>query len=655
MITASDSLKTFLKESYTFQVEAGCFVEYNWNQMTDLTDANVLGSEYWEKGTDTNIYPFKKLFPIDSIIKANRPNRAGIKYAIIGAQVSTTPVEGETKIYSQKGISYPQNYRLYYPGVDNVYKYWISRKDDDNQFLAIKYPKDIITNKIVIKFEISHSIPTSFSVLTAGAGVENFDSPTTIFSGTSSDVPTFSGSKPGVLELYYNGTAWSTTASSLSTSSVATIRGIKLSLTNITGYVGVIEISPRWVKDISSITESFSVTKDSSSSTDDIIPVGYVSSNSLEIALNDYNSSTPQMIAYKSDTTIESSKFYLYPGVELRPYIRYYHSNGASGSTGNKYDDLYQGYYYIDSWSDTDANEINVVAFDGARALQQIVTPNILCENYSIAGIIRRLLDSVGFTNYKFNYKMNGDAIDDISVASLNYWWTEKDTTVWQAIQELCRDTQMTAVFDESNILQFYTRDYMYNPSKSSVWDFRYETSGSDLANIESFNKTDIPTSNQVKVLWRGASLSAYSSNAKPLWSADTAYLTAGGLVESLPASNTSGYIKLTPVSMTDSGNLTMTSFSGYLAIGSEIIEYDAIEYGYIPLGSPAGTAPTPFDAKSSSDLFKYIGAAEPSSVSLKPTGRYKIKTRGAFGTTVQDHNVYDGYSTWSINEVSLG
>jgi len=655
MISGSTALKNHLKQSYSFKTSAGCTVEYNWNTMVGLQDSNVASSGYW--ASKPGVYPFQKLFPADSIIKGNRPNKAGIKYSITENTVingkETIGIEGETKLYKAGALVYPKDYRLYLPGVDTSYKYWISKKDEDNQYLSISYPKNIITNKIVIKFEISHSIPAGFNIQTASADVENFDYPTTIYTGTSSNVPTFSTSSPGVLTLYYNGTSWATTESSLSLSSYATIRGIKLNLTNITGYVGVIEISPRWVKDISESVESFTVVKESSAQNEDVVPVGYVSSNSLDLALVNYNISSPQMITYSSSDAIDATKMYLNKNAELRPYIDVFHADGASGSTGNKYDRIYQGNFYIQSWSDTDTNDIRITALDGAKSLQETLCPEILCENYSMSAVIRRLLDSIGFTTYNFNYKKNGsNEITDTSVISLDYWWTEKDLTVWEAIQELCRDTQMTAVFDENGILQFYTREYLYDSSRTTVWDFRYESSGSDLANIETFDKLDIPTANQIKIIWKGTTTSQYTGDDQPLWSADNTYLAGGGLSSTLLSTDLEGsYVSITPISAQDSGIKSLLSYNGYIAINSEIIEYDAIEYKYIEKDTKI---PKTVSISSQSDLLKYTGLAEPSSTSIEPTGRYRIKKRGAFGTEVVTHNHKYDSSIWTVTEIDV-
>ena len=370
-----------------------------------------------------------------------------------------------------------------------------------------------------------------------------------------------------------------------------------------------------------------------------------------------------QILAYEKDNdfAIDTSKIYMYKDVELKPYFDVYHSNGASGTAPNKYDRIYQGTFFVDSFRITEYGDTEIVALDGAKTLQETLCPPILCENYSITAILRRLLDNIGFTNYNFNLTAT-----DQSVISPNYWWADDSTTVWQAIQELCRDTQMTAVFDENNILQFYSRDYMYS-NRSSSWDFTSAASGSTLPNIISLEKDELPSANQVKILWQSAVTSNYERNSEPIWKSDTTYLAAAALVSDLNSTNVvdgspEAYITLRPISTVGNledpsgtqlaDQLVLYSFSGFLVIEDEIIEYDGIEYDYWV----NGVKQTPVIVRTDSDVFKYRALADVGSQNFKPSGRYKIKNRGAFNTTVVPHRSgsENQVTSWTVNEVTF-
>ena len=647
MITVPSELQDHLKQSSSLKVLPGCTIEYNMNSLTNLTDASITGPSYAVVGGKD---AFKKIFPLDSVIKANRPAYAGVKYAIFGDMATGDYRDPRT-------TTYPINYRVYYPGIDTFYKYWISNEGQGGT-LTITYPKTIIANKITVKFEVSHAVPPTWTVAaTPEGGAEG-----NLATGTSSDIPTISQANPGVLNLYYTGSAWTTNASLHDTTSQVSLTSIKLTFGGEANkYIGVIEFSARWVKNISDTIVAMNINKESSSSRDDILPVGNVSANSLTMQINKYNSSAMEIITYEKDNSfaINTQKIYMYKDVEVKPYFDIYHSNGVSGTTPNKYDRVYQGTFFIDSFRIGEYGDVEIVALDGAKTLQETLCPPVLCEGYSITAIFRRLLDNIGFTNYNFNLATN-----DQSIISPNYWWTNDSTTVWQAIQELCRDTQMTAVFDENNVLQFYSRDYMYS-NRSSSWDFTSVASGSTLPNIVSLDKEELASANQVKILWQSAVTSNYERNAEPIWKSDTTYLAAAALIADLDSTNIvdgspDAYISLRPISTVGNledptgtqlaDQLVLYAYSGFLVIEDEIIEYDGIEYDYWV----DGTKQTPVIIRTDSDIFKYRGLADAGPQNFKPSGRYKIKNRGAFGTTVVPHRAgtENQVTSWTVNEV---
>ena len=76
MINLDPAAKTILEENRTVSTSAGALIEYNMNRMVDYIDATSTA----DYGDLTNSY--KKLFPIDTIYKPNRPMLPGIKYLI---------------------------------------------------------------------------------------------------------------------------------------------------------------------------------------------------------------------------------------------------------------------------------------------------------------------------------------------------------------------------------------------------------------------------------------------------------------------------------------------------------------------------------------------------------------------------------------------
>jgi len=602
-VYASPEAKTKFEQSTSINLNIGCTIEYNMNRLVD--NITVTGADIVKPDGSK---PFKKLFPVDSIIKANRPNGAGVKYGITGDIAYGTYKD-------PRASTYPLNYRTYYPGADTYYKYWLSALGTGAD-LTITYPKAILTNKIVARLEISHSTPSTWNIYTNGTSIAN---------GTNAQIKSFDSGNydAGTITIYYNGTAWVTTEPAVLGSPVS-ITTLRLTTGGVSGkYVGVIELAPKWVVDISDAITDMSISKESSTSSEDILPIGKVSANSLSLGLVSYES-TRKIISFDKTFTFDASKIYLYKKIEIKPYYKLYNSDQT-------YEKINQGVFFLDNWSISEFGDISLTALDGANILQEIVAPSIICEGYSTTAILRRLLDTVGFTNYKFNM-----AASDTSIFTPRFWWTDDSKPVWNAIQELCRDSQMTAVFDENNVLQFYTRDYMFSSTKSVDWTFRYNADGSNLPNIISLSKNELASANQVKVLWNSVTTSEYTGNSQPLWKSGNTSMGALSLDQDLPASiGAGGYINLSPITVNSyESKRVLFEYNGYLVIDSEIIEYDAIQYEYVGVDG----SKTQVWITTESDVLKYLGLAAAGSANYQPTGKYRIKTRGAFNTTPADH-----------------
>jgi len=633
MIT-SPTVKTLLEENTTIQTNIGCTIEYNMNSMVD--NINVVGSDYVRAD---GAKPYQKLFPASSVVKPFRPLGAGVKYGIFG-DVSL----GTWK--DPKKVEYPLNFRTYYPGVDTYYKYWVSQKGTGAN-ITITYPQAILTNKIIVRFEISHSIPGTWTVYKEGDQI--------LATGNSSQIQPFStnGIKnfdAGTVTLYYNGTSWvlaepSTLAAPVS---ITTLKLVTSGVTN--AHVGVIEVSPRWVSDLTDHIVGLSISQESSTSADDILPVGKVSANSVAMDLVSYES-TRKIITYEKGTAFNSSNLYMYKSAELKPYIKVYYSGAPYTDSKGQYEKIKQGTFYIDNWSTSEFGDISLDALDGAKFLQDISCPGMVSKDSTSVGIIRRMLDNIGFTNYKINYKtdINGK-ITDTSILSPFYWWTDDGESVWNAIQELCRDSQMVATFDENNILQFYTRDYLFSQSNAH-WNFKYSKDGSILPNIISLQKRDLPAVNQVKVLWSPVTSSQLIGDGQPLWKSGTSYLGAYSLASPIPASTSGGgagtEISLVPITVNQDVKQIIYNYAGYLVIDSEIIEYDAIQYQYIN----QQLSRTTIWITQVSDLQKIandITTTLPANQAIGQTGKVRVKSRGAFGTGAVAHAQTGAVSGWS-------
>jgi hypothetical protein len=620
MLTALPETINTLNQSQSISMQNGCWIEYNMNALIDgakIDDPNgVLTVTKTDQATGYTYKPFEKLFPVSSILDPRRPKFAGIKYMI--AEDPSLSKDAASGVVDKYKTAANFASRLYFSGSKMVYKYWVTpaaasgSTSLSNCILNAVYPagKTAVANKIVVKFETSHSKPVNWSLKLIGL--------------TGTEIPvasniSISDASKGVVNLYWDGSAWTTTEFTTPSAGVD-LSGLRLQISSLDtpgGYVGVIELSPRYVVDITSRLVSMTINKSSSDDVSGIIPVGDVTSNSIFLDINGYDRAYE---SYDKSVAFNKNKLNLYKDTIIRPFVKI-------GS-----DKISQGVFYTESFSVSEFGDINITGLDGAKELQYIKPPDIVCDNMTSIAIIRRLLDSVGFTNYNFNL-LN----DDTTVITPYHWYTDNSKTVWQHIQDLCKDTQMIATFDEFDVLQFYPRDYIFNPAKQAHFKLRDRNIGSNLANISSISVEDVPSVKAVKIVYTPQLVSSYRGTGENLYDAPVITLGASAIVNDILPTQPSytnnsgevaskGIVSCEPVVISGLGSAQYT-FNGYLVIEKEIIEYDAIEYSYTEVGS--GTVKYKW-ITSDSDVAKFQGLATPSS--FKPTNNYRIKTRNAFG-----------------------
>ena len=618
MISVSNTTKDLLKKGSSISTSAGATIEYNLNSMVEYITAtsSALANPY------TNA--FKKLFPIDTIYKPFRPLSSGIKYLVHTTNNTDTPLNSFER---PRDVDMGTKPRLYYPGPDTVYKYWLAPKNT-NIDISLEYFSDeaktvaklIPSNKIVARFETSHDTPTSWTI----TGVKQ-DNTTISASGNTLN-------SSGEAVIYYNGTTWSTTEPTTYTTTQYLKKVSLTAVSSNTGkFIGVIELAPKWVIPIDSDIVSLSINKETTADDSSIVPVGTITANYMSLSLMKPHTTSRSITEYNIKNSIDNTKIYLFKNVSIKPYI-----NIGNGITSEK---VIQGTFYINSWSLSEFGDASIEATDAAKILQDTLCPQLLVQDSPVTGIIKRVLDSVGFSTYKINVNKTNNIVDDDSIPSLSFWWSEGDKTVWDVLQELCRDIQMNAFVDENNILNFYSRNYIYDSSAESQWTFTSEqiNNGSvvDYApNIVSLSSRELNSGNQVRVRYRTAYVSTNSESSQPLWTSEESYLGAGALAEDIE--NSSQTFKLEPATINSARpDKVLDQFNGYVLIGGEIIEYDGIWYQYVPA---SGGPLLEVLIKSQSDIDKYTALAKPGYKNIYPTGKYNIKTRGALTTPKSDH-----------------
>jgi hypothetical protein len=629
MITVSNETKDLIKKGYSLSTSAGATIEYNLNSMVEYVKATT-NPENIENPFSA---AFKKLFPIDTIYKPFRPLSPGIKYLVHTNNNTDTPVDSFER---PRDLEIGTRPRLYYPGPDMVYKYWLAPKNT-NINLSLEYfsdeaktvPKLVPTNKIIARFETSHDTPTSWTI----SGVKQ-DNTTITASGTVIN-------SSGEATIYYNGTTWSTTEPTTYTTTQY-LKKISLTAVNSnTGkFLGVIELSPRWVMSIDSDIVSFTVNKETTSDDTSIVPVGVITANYLSLLITKYNTASRQIVEYDRSGPIDNSKLYLFKNAIIRPHI-----NIGDGSSVQK---VPQGVFYVSSWSLSEFGEASIDATDAAKILQDTICPQLLVESSPVTSVIKRILDSVGFSNYKINIKKTDGKVDDDSIPSLAYWWSDGEQTVWEVLQELCRDIQMNAFVDEYNVLNFYTRNFIYDKELPTSWIFTNEEikSGSNVEyapNIIRLSTKELFSANNVRVRYKTAFVSTNSESSSPLWKSESSFLGAGSLATDIDDDSTKFQLNQNTINSARVDKI-LDQFNGYVLINGEVIEYDGVWYQYVPkekdttFTPPRDKPPVRVLIKNQSDIWKYSALAKPGYKNFYPTGEYNIKTRGALSTSKMSH-----------------
>jgi len=637
----SPSTLSLINESTSYSMSGGCWLEYNMNDLIlgakvrgpNGTDENPEGDLQIKQTTTAGkeYYPYKKLFPLTNIIDPRRPSSAGISYFLLNKMV---PVA-----IPKYNVSKELPSRLYFASAKNQYKYFLAGPAQNlslpNCNITVEYPvlKTAVANTIVVKFETSYSKPVSWSIK-----IKNHqDVEATIFTNT-----VVSSSDTGVFQLYYNGGLWSS-PSSWSTTKFTTpsvpvdIKNITVTVSTISkanSYLGVIEIGARYIQDVSDRVISFQASKMSSDSSSGIVPVGAVTANALSLSLEGFDK---KGIEYDKSSAFNKNNINLYKNVKMIPFNKI-------GS-----DMIFQGVFYIDSFILSEFGDIDIQGLDGAKFLQEILAPDIVIQNAPSQAIIRRLLDGIGFTSYNFNTyaKDSTDLTDTATIVPL-FWYTEDTKTVWEHIQDLCRDTQMIATFDNEDILQFYPRDYLFDKTRGTDFKFRSEKKLLSLPNIMSMSKETVPSVKAVKVIYSPIISTNYPGSSDNLYVSPPSAIGAAALQYTLLATPPVtvdaplGIVTLAPISVYSS--LADTSFynkSGYFLIDTEIIKYDAIEFQYEPISAPNTTVKKWIT--SDSDIAKWLGESKLST--FKSTLRYRIKERNSFNATGKGVGVGETHS----------
>lgn len=556
MKSASTAVVNKLKQSVEVQTTLRLIAEWNMNRYSPITSITngPAGSPTADADPD--------VFPIESIADPIRPSSSGlVKARASSAARKAIKTDGKTVA---PYMGNPNGPRYVTSSADSKYKYWQSPAESSgvvysigNQTIANVQPTIIYTNptwsnKILVAIENTYTKPTAWTVQITTDGT-NW---TTI--ATNPAIPT-----NGRVVLYRNsGGNWTSTPDY---NNPIQIRGVRINVTQMDAakvYFSLIEMGARLEQDLSpyviDYTSQFEMSDYSF-----VSPLGKANANTASVTLSNLDN--------RFTNTNASSIYYglIDKNVEMRMDL---------GVTTDSYTTIPKTFEVIrqftmltDIWSGQEYDTIDVPLQDYSQILQQVKPTPRVFQNLTVAEIIWRLLDSIGFTSYYV------EKVDADPATVIPYYWVDGSKTVWDIIQEVTEQTQTAAWFDEYGVFQIKTRTTAYDLAKSSVWTLSRSAMGSDLANIVSLKHSNDYEANHVTINWYETDISKDTKGVIPMsqvWAPDgDLVLRSTQLTSSLTTASQSLRIRPT--------DAPTWPYSGILEIEGEFMRYTAKGYSY--------------------------------------------------------------------------
>ena len=635
---------------------------------------------------------FNNYYPTESVFQAGRPGETLLNTLLPSTDTSRFINYGSWNQATKPCSFYTQNpeiiiqntypYKQYVPSIYDRFKFYVSEPGINYTGIQAQYENYMKVNKIVIKANTFFSTAQTINI------VLNTNAGDVII---ASDIK-FNNDDTAVL--YYNGAGWSQNKWAVppqlnqngqiqtfaGNDLFVSIKGLHIqvntiepnsnninidaqSSTSATSF-SIIEVSPRLEIDISPLIMSKSITKESSSTGDQSFPIGYISSNSLNLSISNipitYNNQP--FTIFENDA--KEATFYnlMRQGVK---FSCFYTSpmNTFAGS-------IPSGIFYSDVWQINDIDNVTVSAFDQSKYLMMaMAAPQYSATNAGLLEIITDLFNISGFSDYDYDSLVN--ALDQ--KAKIHYFWTDEQITLFDALQSLFVAHQISAFFDEYGMMKFISLKSILNKFNAntfaadfSVTDKAETVDGiSYTANIipSTFQESIGPKVGKVIINYRipNTNYSDYVSDlnsqigliskkrdtVKTVWQED--------VENALPCTEISksmttyqNYFNFDP-SIILSLPRTIANNKGDVFIGSEILSYEGLEYRFFPSNNfnlsinKIITGPSDIDnaIKEIKDYVNSLGQTF-EEIRYYPTGKAVGVMRGKYNTPIKDHNIYD-------------
>jgi hypothetical protein len=383
----------------------------------------------------------------------------------------------------------------------------------------------------------------------------------------------------------------------------------------------LIEMSPRLVADLSSKTESFSITKPASDLGISGMPVGQLLASTGSLSIFDFDQ------AFNKNN--KDSIIGKYSSQSLQ--IKFFEIVKSVSTGESKKEDFYIPIktLYSDGFPELNSTtrQVDLQLRDLLFYFESMTAPELLIQSASVSYAVSLLLDSIGFSNYVFNRNEGEPEV------IIPYFFVGPDTSVAEVLQSIAVSTQTAMFFDEYNNFVMMSKGYILPSSDERETDitlygsrdsisesvYKNKTTGA-LANIEDISYQPNLVYNDGKITYTSRYIQrSYSSirqasmiDRDKTWIYKPALLweVAGSEVTkpiNEEASNQSTYVLgAMPLNsdLTDDlpqvvnnrvvknvmdlgeGVYWITRYNGYFYANGEIIKYDAVQYSVPGVGA---------------------------------------------------------------------
>ena len=661
-------------------------------QIYEITYFDYLYGNLWD--TDSVFHWFR---PGDSFV---RSGNSSLPDSAVARTIAATPsgwnnsAPCSAMVYSPRVLFSAAQNAIYKNGVlspFSQYKYFVSELPNGSTSIGATYQELLATNKIVLKFNVSQSIPDNIVV--------NISNSTTNVT-TAIAVPSNWISSSGVCVLYWNGSTWSNTKWTWSPNTTSgmpfigpqgeiqvysggslvngyqyidSISVTQLSSTPVNNYIGlktsnpsayneltrmqVIEVSPRMEIDLSSFVLDFDIKKELDNSGTPL-PISSMSANSATVSFSNIPLIGPNNYPLSVFSNDANSSQYISPlqGMivkNIKLYLNYYLPEKSNYV-------IPSGVVYVDSWDNTDIKVAKANCYDIIKFLQTLPVADYVSQSQSTINIFTNLMDTAGFTDYDYDSLLSVLSDSNQQVVTNYFFADNANKTVYQILQEAFLAFQVGCFIDEYGIMRFLNLNQIISndtPSKNA--------DGTSLAIvdkdvvIDTYNENIKTKIGKILMRYRAPqikrSIGLGSSTTTPtsilqvapdiIWQQDSEDLVPFNILQNDISSVSQNYYT-TPQSSFDNLFLTtVLGHKGYCVIEGEVMSYGDMEV-IISATDTNGVvvASETVYVKDQNDLTAKIAQFSNqyglANVTSNYTGRFVNVSRGLFGTVAKTHKI---------------